>query len=239
MPDYGHDTISTRPCFSDKSLSHSTSLSLCLHIAPSSLILCQSGFSRYRYISISSGSWRYTRYTSKRTFGNKIGKFLGHFIIEIIHNSIKYSFLESSIKCQYTLTAFSSRPIFSNTYCCFFDDILCCIVIIKMVSWSSWSLTNSFTWRFSLSERSPKDAYISAFFSCSFTLKTTLSSLSGLTLGRKSTPFDFAQPLLCLYNYWKTSVLERCFIWRKDFKTVEGGVKDKLPFFCSLSANST
>ena len=47
-PDYGLDAISTRPCFHDKNLSHSTSLSLCLHIAPSLLILCQSGFSRYR-----------------------------------------------------------------------------------------------------------------------------------------------------------------------------------------------
>ena len=49
--DYGRDAISTRPCFHDKNLSHSTSLSLCLHIAPSSLIHCQSGFRRYRYIS--------------------------------------------------------------------------------------------------------------------------------------------------------------------------------------------
>merc|ERR1711940_56755 len=47
-PDYGLDAISTRPCFHDKNLSHSTSLSLCLHIAPSLLILCQSGFSRYQ-----------------------------------------------------------------------------------------------------------------------------------------------------------------------------------------------
>ena len=35
-PDYGLDAISTRPCFHDKNLSHSTSLSLCLHIVPSS-----------------------------------------------------------------------------------------------------------------------------------------------------------------------------------------------------------
>ena len=32
-PDYGHDALSTRPCFNDKNLSHSASLSLCLHIA--------------------------------------------------------------------------------------------------------------------------------------------------------------------------------------------------------------
>ena len=47
-PDYGRDAVSTRPCFHDKNLSQPTSLSLCLHIAPSLLKLCQSGFSRYR-----------------------------------------------------------------------------------------------------------------------------------------------------------------------------------------------